>query len=83
MKSDLFSQRHLGPRKPEIESMLNTIGVASLEELVARTIPASILKDHALNLPGAVDEAGYRKRIREIASKNRLPRLSEKTVSQP
>ena len=72
MKSDLFSQRHLGPRKPEIESMLNTIGVASMEELVARTIPASILKDHALNLPGAVDEAGYRKRIREIASKNRL-----------
>jgi glycine dehydrogenase len=72
MKSELFSQRHLGPRKPEIESMLNTIGVASLEELVARTIPASILKDHALNLPGAVDEAGYRKRIREIASKNRL-----------
>ncbi len=27
MKSDLFSQRHLGPRKQEIKEMLETIGV--------------------------------------------------------
>ena len=27
MKSDLFSERHLGPRQHEIEDMLKTIGV--------------------------------------------------------
>ena len=30
--------------------------------------------DHTLNLPGAVDETGYLKRIKEIASKNKLYR---------
>ncbi|MCK4879004.1 MAG: aminomethyl-transferring glycine dehydrogenase [Bacteroidales bacterium] len=72
MKSDQFSQRHLGPRQPEIEKMLNTIGVGTLEELVAKTIPASILKDHSMNLPGAVDEQTYLERIKEVACKNKM-----------
>ena len=74
MKADQFSERHLGPRQPEIESMLNTIGIGSLDELVSLTIPASILKDRAMNLPGAIDEQSYLERMKEVAAKNKLYR---------
>ncbi len=72
MKSDQFSQRHLGPRQPEIEKMLNTIGFGTMDELVAKPIPASILKDHSMNLPEAVDEQTYLERIKEMACKNKM-----------
>ena len=71
MKSDQFSQRHLGSRQPEIEQMLDAIGVKTMDELVSKTIPASILKEKAMNLPGALDEQSYLERLREIAGKNR------------
>ena len=41
----MFSERHLGPRKQEMEEMLDTLGVNSLKELISLAIPASIIKD--------------------------------------
>ena len=38
MKTELFLNRHIGPRKKEIELMLNKIGVDSLETLIKETI---------------------------------------------
>ena len=72
MKRDQFSERHLGPRMPEIELMLDTIGVGTLDELIALTIPASILMDKTMQLPEAVDEQTYLEKIKEVASKNKL-----------
>ncbi len=72
MKADQFCERHLGPRQPEIELMLDTIGVGSLDELVALTIPASILKDNFMNLPEALDEQTYLETIKEVARKNKM-----------
>ncbi len=37
-----FAGRHIGPNEQETSAMLNTIGVRSLDELIDRTIPASI-----------------------------------------
>jgi glycine dehydrogenase len=70
MKSDQFSQRHLGPRQPEIELMLESIGVKSLEELISLTVPASIRMSRSMKLPEALDEQSYLERMREIAGKN-------------
>ena len=72
MRSDLFSERHLGPRKQEMEEMLDTLGVNSLKELISLAIPASIIKDKELELPEPEDEHSYLKRIWEIATKNKL-----------
>lgn len=72
MKSDLFSQRHLGSGKPEIEEMLNTIGVGTMDELVAKTIPASILMGRQMNLPEAIDEQSYLERMKIVAGKNKM-----------
>jgi glycine dehydrogenase len=70
MKSDLFSQRHLGPRQSDIQEMLETIGVGTMDELVSRTIPKAILRDQFMNLPEAMDERSYLERMREIARRN-------------
>jgi len=72
MKSDQFSARHLGPGKPEIEQMLDIIGVGSIKELVSLTIPASILKDEKMDLPEAMDEQSYLESMRVVARKNKL-----------
>jgi glycine dehydrogenase len=71
MKSDLFSQRHLGPRQPEVNEMLEKIGVNSVDELVSLTIPSSIIKSERLDLPEGISEQAYLERMRLIASKNR------------
>ena len=71
MKSEQFSRRHLGPRPHEIDQMLQTIGVDSLDELVNRTIPSSILKEVPMQLPEPLEEHHYLAKMREVASKNK------------
>ena len=39
--------------------MLNSIGVKTLEELIDKTIPASIRNPKSLQVPEAVSEAEY------------------------
>ena len=72
MKSDLFSRRHLGSRQPDIDQMLKTTGVASLDELVVKTIPSSILMNSSLDLPDAMDEQTYLEMLKEMAGKNKM-----------
>ncbi len=72
MIPDKFSKRHLGPDQTEIEEMLQKIGAGSLDELVEKTIPASIYNKQPLNLPDEIDEHTYLQKMREIAGKNRI-----------
>ena len=72
MKADSFRKRHLGPRQPEIDAMLEKIGVTSLDELIKRTVPPSILNHREMQLPDEMDEASYLEYIWEIASKNTI-----------
>ena len=72
MKSDNFSQRHLGPKPSEVDSMLETIGISSLDELVKKTIPSPIFNNQPLDLPEGIGEHDFLEQMREIASKNKL-----------
>jgi glycine dehydrogenase len=49
--TDTFARRHLGSGPGDLAAMLETVGVASLDELVDRAIPASIRMDRPLALP--------------------------------
>ncbi len=69
---DRFIDRHIGPGEAEIKEMLKTIGVSSLDELIDQTIPEDIRLDKELDLPDEVSEFEYLKRIKEIASKNKI-----------
>ncbi|MEX0864832.1 MAG: aminomethyl-transferring glycine dehydrogenase [Acidimicrobiia bacterium] len=68
-----FASRHIGPRPSDIERMLSLVGASSLDELVATTIPASIL-DTRLDLPPAMTEPELIRHLAGIAGKNRLVR---------
>ncbi len=67
--NERFVDRHIGPGPDDIEKMLATIGSASLDDLVADTIPATIL-DTDLDLPAALTEGETIARLRELAAKN-------------
>jgi len=45
-----FQARHIGPRATDLDSMLQTIGVNSLEQLIDETVPKNIRLKHALNI---------------------------------
>ncbi len=50
--------------------MLRAIGVASIDELIEQTIPAGIRLGASLDLPQPDTEAGYLRRLGEIAARN-------------
>lgn len=72
MEIDVFESRHLGPRKEEVIEMCKTIGVSSLDELISKTVPNIIRRQKNMTLPPAINETEYLKKIKKIASKNKL-----------
>ena len=71
-KSNEFISRHVGPNEPEARSMLKTIGIGSIDELISKTVPASIRMNHELNIPSAMSEHEYLKHIKELSLKNKI-----------
>ncbi|MBP8812199.1 MAG: aminomethyl-transferring glycine dehydrogenase [Laribacter sp.] len=69
---DAFVERHIGPAETEIAAMLATVGAASLDDLVAQTIPADILRADLLPLPAAVAEHAALTDLAATAGKNTL-----------
>jgi glycine dehydrogenase len=66
-----FIRRHIGPSEAEVTAMLDEVGAASLEALAAKTVPAAILADRALDLPPPATEAEAIAELRGLAAKNR------------
>ncbi len=71
MIQDSFYNRHMGPRSKDIDSMLETIGVSSLDELIKQTLPNNIMFDKPLDLPEGMSEAEYLAYMRSLALKNK------------
>jgi glycine dehydrogenase len=67
-----FSSRHIGPNEHETEQMLKVIGVSSLNELIDKTVPASIRNKEHLNIPAAVSEFQYLSDLKKVAAKNKV-----------
>jgi len=70
--SEKFKNRHIAPSEYDIQSMLDTIGVSSLETLIDETIPQSIRLKKPLQLPKALSETAFLKNFKKIAGKNTL-----------
>jgi len=74
MPSDKFVNRHIGPRESDLPHMLETIGVKSMDQLIEKTIPQSIMLETELQLPEAMSEYEYLNHIRAAGKKNKLYR---------
>ena len=68
---DDFARRHLGPAGDDVAAMLQTIGVASLAELIAETVPAAIRLGAPLALPPGAGEREVTARLAALAGRNR------------
>src|SRR5262245_54027067 len=69
---DRFVSRHLGPDAHDIAEMLKSLGVATLDELIDRTVPASIRLQRPLALPAGKSEFGLLQDVQAIAARNQV-----------
>ena len=72
MNTDSFAQRHIGPRKNDLNKMFKTIGVNSMNELIEQTIPNDIQLKENLSLNKAMTEQEYQEHNNLLSSKNKL-----------
>ncbi len=70
---DTFSSRHIGVTdEKDLKQMLSTIGVESVDALIAQVIPQSIRLKKPLALPAeGMSEYEFAAHIRELADRNR------------
>ena len=71
---DDFVGRHVGPDAAETRAMLDVLGLESLDQLIDKVIPASILSAAPLALPEGRSEPEALALLRAIADKNRVLR---------
>jgi len=71
---DDFVGRHVGPDAAETRAMLDVLGLDSLDQLIDKVIPASILSAAPLALPEGRSEPETLALLRAIAGTNRVLR---------
>ncbi|HZA75578.1 MAG TPA: aminomethyl-transferring glycine dehydrogenase [Acidimicrobiales bacterium] len=67
-----FSDRHIGPSPDDVASMLDVLGLASLDELIDQAVPAAIRDDKPLALDDAMSEPEALAHLRGLADRNRV-----------
>ncbi len=75
LATDDFVGRHIGPTDEEAAHMLSVIGAATLDDLIAQTVPGSILMDGPLPLPSARTVEDVLGELHDMAARNQ-PRTS-------
>jgi len=69
-----FVSRHIGPRPLDVEQMLHTLGLSTLQELVDKTLPASI-RHGKISFPtvgNGLTETEVLAELRALAGKNQV-----------
>ncbi len=72
MKTDAFALRHIGPRESDVQHMLKTIGVESVDQLIYETLPDDIRLKAPLNLEPAMTEYEFLNHIQKLGNKNKV-----------
>ena len=72
MKTDTFALRHIGPSDANLDVMLQTIGVESLDQLIEETIPDDIRLTEDLDLGTPMNEFEFLTYIKDLGNKNKV-----------
>src|SRR5512147_2232260 len=72
--TDSFIHRHLGPTDADIQEMLATLGLQSIESLADATVPDDIRLRKTLSLPSHRGEQAVLAQLKQLASKNTVAR---------
>src|SRR5688572_20396620 len=68
--SPAFAGRHIGPGTADTRAMLATLGVPSVETLIAQTVPQPIRLGRPLRLPAAASEAEALAELSAVMGRN-------------
>ena len=71
-QKDDFIRRHIGPGKAQITEMLDVIGVSSVDELIDKTVPASIRSSEPLDVPASKSERYALSVLRKMSDRNKV-----------
>ena len=72
MNTEVFAARHIGITEKDLQTMLRTIGVENMEQLINETIPNDIKLKKPLNLPRGTSEHEFLDHIQELSKKNKV-----------
>lgn len=72
MRTDVFALRHIGIGEENLQQMLETIKVETLDELILETIPQDIRLKQPLVLDPPMSEHEYLSHIEELSQKNKV-----------
>ncbi len=69
---DFANRRHIGPSSEEMQDMLDTLGVASLDALIDQTVPENIRRSEPLDWGPALSERQMLHDMRGVAQQNKI-----------
>ena len=69
---DDFIRRHIGPGEAQIATMLETLGLPSLDALIEKTVPENIITGHTLEIGGDKTERGTLSYLRRMSERNKV-----------
>ncbi len=69
---EAFNERHNSIREDEKQEMLKTIGCASMDELIRKTIPEDIRLNRELNIADGISEQEFLRMMRDMANENKV-----------
>jgi glycine dehydrogenase len=72
MISNQFINRHNGPGEEDVQFMLQRLGLKSMDELIAKTVPASIQLTDGIGNDAGMSEYDYLNHIRNLSKKNKV-----------
>jgi glycine dehydrogenase len=71
-RHDTFAARHLGPRERDLPSMLQTLGMESLDALMSRCVPSQIRSERELGIGEALTEHACLEELQAYADQNQV-----------
>ncbi|MEE9232318.1 MAG: glycine dehydrogenase (aminomethyl-transferring), partial [Nitrospirales bacterium] len=67
-----FAHRHIGSTDGQIQEMLGTLGLSSLDALIQATVPQGIRHSKPLNVPLAQSEEDMLAELRRLSTHNQV-----------
>jgi glycine dehydrogenase len=71
---DRYVNRHIGPSDDDIQQMLDTLGLDSLDQLIEEAVPSVIRLEGELDLPDPCSESTVLGELRTLAQQNQVYR---------
>ncbi len=72
MNTNSFINRHNGPSKEDVDHMLNSMGLDSIDQLIDSTIPEDIRLKEGLDLEEGLSEYEFLNHMRKLGAKNKV-----------